>query len=198
MVGTVKGAFFFSSDEARRDWRIEGPLLKGWEVSNFTLDRRGEPALWACVGSYVYGPTIQVSRDLGRRWTQIEHGPRYGEDSGRKLERIWCVEPGHPEVPARRTETAQIPFDVGDEDRRTETGEAFGQHLQADGLAGTRGTGDQAVAISHATELAHQVSIAAADRQRLLHYRCHPSFAPTARPVCSAQPPLTTCTSRCG
>jgi len=99
MVGTVKGAFFFSSDEARREWRIEGPLIKGWEVSNLTLDRRRDPTLWACVGSAVYGPTIQVSRDLGRSWTQIEHGPRYGEDSGRKLERIWCVEPGHASEP---------------------------------------------------------------------------------------------------
>ena len=99
MVGTVKGAFFFSADAARRDWRVEGPLLKGWEVSNLTLDRRGAPVLYACVGHVVYGPTIQVSRDLGASWTQIEHGPRYAKGSGRKLERIWCVEPGHASEP---------------------------------------------------------------------------------------------------
>ncbi len=99
MVGTKKGAFFFSSDEARRDWRMEGPLLKGWEVAHLALDRRAEPTLWAGVGHFVYGPTIQVSRDLGRSWTQIEHGPRYAEGSGRTLERIWCVEPGHADEP---------------------------------------------------------------------------------------------------
>ena len=99
MVGTVKGAFIFSSDEAREEWTIEGPLLKGWEVSNLTFDARGEPAVWACVGHFVYGPTIQVSRDLGRTWAQIEHGPRYEEDSGHELNRIWCVAPGHASEP---------------------------------------------------------------------------------------------------
>ncbi len=73
MVGTVKGAFFLSSDEARRDWQVEGPLLKGWEVSSLALDRRGGETLYAGVGHFVYGPTIQVSRDLGRNWTQIEN-----------------------------------------------------------------------------------------------------------------------------
>ena len=99
MVGTVKGAFFFFSNEARQDWTIEGPLLKGWEVSNLTLDRRRAPTVYAGVGHYVYGPTIQVSHDFGRNWIQQEHGPRYGEGSGHKLNRIWCVVPGHASEP---------------------------------------------------------------------------------------------------
>ena len=99
MVGTAKGAFFFHSDEAREQWRVEGPILKGWEVGSLVLDRRGEPAIWAGVGHFVYGPTIQVSRDLGREWTQIEHGPRYEEGSQSKLERIWSVVPGHASEP---------------------------------------------------------------------------------------------------
>lgn len=99
MVGTVKGAFFFSSDEVRRDWTIEGPLIKGWEVSNLACDRRGATTLYAGVGHFVYGPTIQVSHDLGRRWTQLENGPSYDEGAGRKLNRIWCVVPGHASEP---------------------------------------------------------------------------------------------------
>ena len=99
MVGTRKGAFFLWSDEARRDWRVEGPLIKGWEVGSLTLDRRGDPALFAGVGHFVYGPTLQVSRDFGATWQQIEHGPRYGDGSGSKLNRIWCVVPGHDSEP---------------------------------------------------------------------------------------------------
>ena len=92
MVGTAKGAFFFWSDERRRSWRLEGPLLKGWEVNDLVVDQRGgEPVVWAAVGHYVYGATVQRSRDLGRTWTQIEDGPRYAEDAGRKLERVSAV-----------------------------------------------------------------------------------------------------------
>ena len=99
MAGTRKGAFFLWSDEARRDWQIEGPLIKGWEVSSLALDRRGDQAVYAGVGHFVYGPTIQVSRDFGRTWKQIEHGPRYAQDSDVKLNRIWTVVPGHASEP---------------------------------------------------------------------------------------------------
>ncbi len=99
MVGTRKGAFSLWSDEARQEWRVEGPVIKGWEVSNLALDRRGDLAIYAAVGHFVYGPTIQVSRDFGRTWKQIENGPRYSEDSESKLNRIWCVVPGHPSEP---------------------------------------------------------------------------------------------------
>ncbi len=99
MVGTRKGAFFFWSDEARREWRIDGPLIKGWEVGSLTLDRRGDQAVYAGVGHFVYGPTIQVSRDFGSTWKQIENGPRYREGGDAKLNRIWTVVPGHPSEP---------------------------------------------------------------------------------------------------
>jgi hypothetical protein len=100
MAGTGKGAFFWWSDERRRSWRLEGPLLKGWEVNDLVVDLRGgEPVVWAAVGHYVYGATVQRSRDLGRTWTQIEDGPRYAEEAGRKLERIWRVQPGRADEP---------------------------------------------------------------------------------------------------
>ena len=100
MVGTQKGAFFCWSDEARRSWRVEGPLLKGWEVNDLQLDLRGGgPVVWAAVGHHVYGATVQHSRDLGRTWTQVENGPRYAEDAGRTLERVWTVVPGRQDEP---------------------------------------------------------------------------------------------------
>lgn len=100
LVGTAKGAFLCWSDESRREWRVEGPLLKGWEVNDLRVDlRSGEPVIWAAVGSYVYGPTVRVSRDLGRTWTQVENGPAYPADAARKLERVWTVVPGRPKEP---------------------------------------------------------------------------------------------------
>lgn len=100
MVGTRKGAFFFWSDERRESWRLEGPLLRGWEVLDIELDpRSGRPILYAAVGHFIWGPTLHMSRDLGRTWSQIEHGPRYQEGSGRALNRIWCIARGHPSEP---------------------------------------------------------------------------------------------------
>lgn len=99
MVGTRKGAFFLWSDESREDWRLEGPHFKGWDVGPIQMDRRSDPAIWAGVSHFVYGAHLQVSRDLGETWKQIEHGPRYEESSGHKLNRIWCIEPGPPEEP---------------------------------------------------------------------------------------------------
>ncbi len=99
MVGTRKGAFFCWSDEDRRDWRIEGPLHPGWEVTTLAIDPRGEPTLWAGLTSDVYGAHIQASSDLGSTWRQIEAGPGYEEGAGRRLERIWTLVPGHASEP---------------------------------------------------------------------------------------------------
>lgn len=101
MVGTRKGAFFCRSDAARERWSVEGPMFKGWEVGNFLYDTRGEPTLYAAVGHYVYGPTVQISRDLGASWTQVEDSPRYPPDAGRKVNRLWCIAPDREDRPER-------------------------------------------------------------------------------------------------
>ena len=99
MVATEKGAFFLWSDESRTDWRLTGPALKGWKVNNLLLDRRGEPVLYAAVGHYVYGATVQISRDLGKTWEQQEHGPAFGANSTSKLNNIWTIVPGPADQP---------------------------------------------------------------------------------------------------
>ncbi|MEM8932971.1 MAG: exo-alpha-sialidase [Acidobacteriota bacterium] len=99
MIGTRKGAFFLWSDRERQTWRVDGPLLKGWDVSCLEVDRRGEPTLYAGVGHYVYGATIHRSTDWGATWTQLEARPTYAEGSGATLERIWSITPGRPTEP---------------------------------------------------------------------------------------------------
>lgn len=142
MVGTEKGAFFFHGDAAGERWEVEGPIMKGWKVFEVALDRRGDPTLYAAVGSWVYGPNIQVSRDLGKTWAQVEHGPKYAKDSPLKLNNIWTVVPGaasEPQVLYAGVEQAGL-FVTRDGGVRWEEVTGISQHeTRADWVPGAGG-----------------------------------------------------------
>jgi photosystem II stability/assembly factor-like uncharacterized protein len=93
MVSTEKGLFLLHSDDSRKHWEILPPALKGWKVNYCVIDPRTR-LMYAAVGHYVYGPTIQISRDLGKTWEQQEHGPAFGKESTSKLKNIWTIVPG--------------------------------------------------------------------------------------------------------
>jgi hypothetical protein len=99
LVGTVKGLFFFESDLNRREWKLGGPSLAGWEVYSILGDNRHGPRLYAGASHFVYGPTVRISDDLGQTWRQVDHGPAYGEESGFALKRVWQLAPGHVSQP---------------------------------------------------------------------------------------------------
>ena len=40
LVGTKKGAFIYTSDEARGRWEISEPLLPGWSIFHMAADLR--------------------------------------------------------------------------------------------------------------------------------------------------------------
>jgi hypothetical protein len=40
LVGTRKGAFVLTSDEARKHWQVDGPHFAGWEIYHL----KGSPA----------------------------------------------------------------------------------------------------------------------------------------------------------
>lgn len=65
-VGTKRGLFLLESGAARRQWKITGPLLKGWSVPYAVVDTRGKPRLHAAASSYTFGATT-LSADLARR-----------------------------------------------------------------------------------------------------------------------------------
>ena len=98
LIGTVKGAFFYHTDESRRNWKLTGPHLPGWEVYSLCGDSRNG-RIFAGTCSYTYGATIRVTRDLGKTWQEVEKGPAYTAESGFKLNRIWQIVPGHPLQP---------------------------------------------------------------------------------------------------
>lgn len=99
LVGTRKGGFLLESGPDREKWTVNGPFLKGWEVAEVVLDTRTTPTMYAAVGHFVYGPTIQVSTDFGETWTQAETNPEYPETADSEVSRIWTVVPGRPEHP---------------------------------------------------------------------------------------------------
>ncbi|MBA2243513.1 MAG: exo-alpha-sialidase [Gemmatimonadetes bacterium] len=99
LVGTTKGAFFFHSDAERREWRMTGSHLAGWEVYSLFADERRGPRIYAGTSHWVYGTSIRTSDDLGETWTEVTDSPRYPEGNGFKLQRIWQIAPGHPSEP---------------------------------------------------------------------------------------------------
>lgn len=99
LVGTNKGAFFYTSDLDRRKWSLTGPFLSGWEVYSILGDSRHGHRIFAGTSHAAYGPTIRVSDNFGETWTQIADGPRYSAESGFSLNRIWQIVQGPPSEP---------------------------------------------------------------------------------------------------
>jgi photosystem II stability/assembly factor-like uncharacterized protein len=86
-IGTMKGAWFARSDD-RVSWQVDGPYLKGWEVTSFGQAPGGDYLLGT--GSSWYGAAIHRSPDL-TDWGQIVASPSYEGSEDRKLARIWTI-----------------------------------------------------------------------------------------------------------
>ena len=93
LVGTRKGAFVLTSDEARRDWRIDGPHFAGWEV----MHAKGSPAdpdrVYAAPQTGWHGQVIQRSDDGGRTWQPVGNDFAYRGETGTHL---WYDGTPHP------------------------------------------------------------------------------------------------------
>lgn len=96
MVGTRKGLWIGTSDEARLDWEFTGPHFDMEEVYSCLVDKRGDAArLLAGTSSPWLGPQVQRSDDLGATWQETANGAiRFPEDTGATVERVWQLVPG--------------------------------------------------------------------------------------------------------
>lgn len=94
LAGTRKGLFLLESDEARREWSVEGPFLTGWSVFHAVVDER-DGTIHAATNSELYGSTVHRSADRGETWERAEE-LGLPEESGLTLEKTWHVEPGRP------------------------------------------------------------------------------------------------------
>ena len=68
LVGTRKGAFILTSDERRKDWKVEGPHFAGWEMYHLKGSPLDPNRLYASQSSGWFGQIIQRSDDGGKSW----------------------------------------------------------------------------------------------------------------------------------
>ena len=101
MVGTLKGAFLFTSDASRKTWTVDGPHFPGEEVYAVALDQRsGSPTLWASPGNPFFGTTLRRSDDLGATWSsKEERAVKFPEGSELSLKHVWQIRPGPADEP---------------------------------------------------------------------------------------------------
>lgn len=101
LVGTRKGLFRLASTPERRDWRVEGPFLEGYEVYHARLDPRRPGHGWAAVRHEVWGAHLYGTEDGGRSWGPLPGRPSFPEGGDRTVEAIWHVAPGGEDDPER-------------------------------------------------------------------------------------------------
>ena len=103
LVGTRKGAWIFTGDAARVDWRIEGPLRLGEIINHFVADPRGTGTMLMAAKTGHLGPTVLRSTDAGATWTEATRPPAFDKstdaDKGRAVEHSFWLEPGHADEP---------------------------------------------------------------------------------------------------
>ncbi len=126
LVGTRKGAFILTSDEKRRQWRVDGPHFGGWEIYHL----KGSPAdpnrIYASQSSDWFGQVIHRSDDGGRTWQTVGNEFAYEGTPGTHqwydgtphpwdFKRVWHLEPSlhDPDVVYAGVEDAAI-FRSGD------------------------------------------------------------------------------------
>jgi BNR/Asp-box repeat len=91
LVGTMKGAFVFSSDKSRKRWKVGGPYSIGSPVYAMAYDaRQGRNRLWWAQQSFRWGCTLVSSDNFGKTVTEPEtYSVKFPEDSGLTLKNIW-------------------------------------------------------------------------------------------------------------
>lgn len=95
MVGTRKGLWIGTSDEAREEWEFTGPHFDMEEVYSCLIDKRGTPRLLAGASSSWLGPQVWRSDDLGASWQETPNGAvRFPDDTDAKVDRVWQLVPG--------------------------------------------------------------------------------------------------------
>jgi photosystem II stability/assembly factor-like uncharacterized protein len=94
-VGTKKGLFVFEGGATARRFELRGPFFPGMPMNTVLIDRRKKtPKLVAVPSSPWFGTTVQVSKDLGKKFKPTESAPAFAADDGRTLKNIWSLAEG--------------------------------------------------------------------------------------------------------
>ncbi|MEY2423812.1 MAG: hypothetical protein QOI95_3879 [Acidimicrobiaceae bacterium] len=101
LIGTRKGFWSLTSDDARERWTVEGPSFLGHIISHVVLDPRDRRTILAGASTGHLGPTVFRSTDEGRTWTEASKPPAFA--AGDRLERsvrlVFWLTPGHVDEP---------------------------------------------------------------------------------------------------
>ncbi len=109
LAGTRKGAFILTSDEARKDWTVEGPHFAGWEMYHLKGSPLNPDRIYASQSSGWFGQLIQRSDDGGKTWNAVGNEFKYGSMTGThqwydgtqhpwEFKRVWHLEPSLVDV----------------------------------------------------------------------------------------------------
>ena len=104
LVGTRKGAFILTSDEARKKWDVSGPHFAGWEIYHLKGSPVNPNRLFAAQNTSWFGQLIQRSDDGGVTWAPVGNQFQYEGVPGPHLwydgtphpwefARVWHLEP---------------------------------------------------------------------------------------------------------
>ena len=103
MVATRKGAWFYHSDDQRKNWRTDGPHFLGHIINHVVLDPRNRCTLLAAAKTGHLGPTVFRSTDFGQSWKEAVKPPAFasaiGVATGRAVDHTFMLAPGHPDEP---------------------------------------------------------------------------------------------------
>ncbi|MFA7248092.1 MAG: exo-alpha-sialidase [Dehalococcoidia bacterium] len=99
-VGTRKGAFVYTADDAREAWTLSPPMMPGWTISHMVADtRRDIPRLLAGGSHWAWGPMVARSDDHGATWSERSTGLAFEADRGESVGSVWNVRPGRASEP---------------------------------------------------------------------------------------------------
>lgn len=104
LVGTSKGAFIVTSDDARREWTVDGPHFGGWQVMHVKGSPAAPDRLYASQWTEWHGQVVQRSDDGGSSWETVGNDISYRGETGThqwydgtphpwEFKRVWHFEP---------------------------------------------------------------------------------------------------------
>lgn len=102
LVGTRKGAWTISFGPERKTWQIEGPMHLGAVVSHYIADPRQPGVQMMSVGSGHLGPSVFVSDNYGKTWTEATTPPAFSVEpngAARSVDHVFWLTPGHASEP---------------------------------------------------------------------------------------------------
>lgn len=104
LVGTAKGAFILTSDEARQVWTISEPQFGGWEIFHMKGSPTDPNRIYMSQSTGWFGQLVQRSDDGGQTWQTVSNEFVYdgvpgthqwydGTQHPWEFSRVWHLEP---------------------------------------------------------------------------------------------------------